>query len=89
MNSAKDKLYFLKVDVFELPITATALPSSPIILANGRDIYGLGVNPTNDNIYVGESGNYTQKGTVTIYDSAGEELSSFKAGVAVNGFYFN
>ena len=89
MNSAKDKLYFLKVDVFELPITATALPNSPIITANGRDIYGLGVNPTNDNIYIGESGNFQQRGTVTIHDSTGKELSSFKAGVGVNGFYFN
>ncbi|MFK7983503.1 MAG: YncE family protein, partial [Saprospiraceae bacterium] len=89
MNSAKNKLYFLKVDVFELSINATVLPDTPIIPANGRDIYGLGVNPTNDNIYIGESGNYQQRGTVTIYDSTGNELNSFKAGVAISGFYFN
>lgn len=89
VNGAKDKLYFLKVDVFELGIEDNSFPVSPIIPANGRDIYGIGINPTNGNIYVGESGNFVQKGTVTIYTDQGVELSSFQAGVGVNGFYFN
>ncbi len=89
MNGEKDKLYFLKLDVFELSIDATALPTTPIIPANDREIYGIGVNPSNGNIYIGESGNFVQRGTVTIHDSNGNELSSFRAGVGVNGFYFN
>ena len=88
MNGSKDQLYFLKLDVFTMSIDDTVLPNAPLIKANG-EIYGIGVNPDNGNIYVGESGNFVQKGTVTIHDSAGDELSSFKAGVGVNGFYFN
>jgi len=72
-----------------MSITATELPTTPIIPANDREIYGIGVNPSNDNIYIGESGNFVQRGTVTIHDSNGNELSSFIAGVGVNGFYFN
>lgn len=88
INGAKDELYFLKLDVFNLPIDATSLPTTPIIKANGRDLYGLGVNPETNEIFVGDSGNFVQRGTVTIHDSTGQELSSFKAGVGVNGFYF-
>ena len=88
MNAAKDRLYFLKLDIFTLSIDDTSLPTEPLIEAAGRDIYGLGVNPLGGNIYIGESGNFVQKGTVTIYDPTGQELHNFKAGVGVNGFYF-
>ena len=89
MNADRSQLYFLKLDVFHLPIDATTLPTIPFIEADGRDIYGIGVNPANGNIYIGDSGNFNQQGRVTIHDTAGKELSSFKAGVGVNGFYFN
>ena len=88
INGTRDQLYFLKLDVFNIPIDATSLPTTPLIQANGRDLYGLGVNPETNNIFVGDSGNFVQRGTVTIHDATGRELSSFKAGVGVNGFYF-
>lgn len=89
INGTKDQLYFLKLDVYNLAITDTSLPTNPLIQANGRDLYGLGVHPTSGNIFVGDSGNFVQRGTVTIHDKTGQELTSFKAGVGVNGFYFN
>ncbi len=89
LNGDKSQLYFLKSAIFKMSVAATELPTTPFIEANGRDIYGLGVNPNTGNVYVGESGNFVQKGTVTIYTNTGTELSSFKAGVGVNGFYFN
>ena len=72
-----------------MSIEAAELPTTPFIEANGRDIYGLGVNPKTENVYIGESGNFVQRGTVTIYTNTQTELSAFKAGVCVNGFYFN
>jgi len=89
MNGNRDQLYFLKLDIYTLPIDANALPSSPFIRANGRDFYGLGVDPISNQIFVGDSGNFSQKSNVFIHDETGTELSSFKAGVGVNGFYFN
>lgn len=89
MNKDRDELYFLKLDIYNLSINATSLPATPLIEANGRDFYGLGIHPTSHQIFVGESGNFVQRGTVTIHDEAGKELSNFKAGVGVNGFYFN
>ncbi len=89
MNAEKEQLYFLKLGVFKMSIEATELPTTPFIEPNGRDIYGLGVHPATGNVYIGESGNFVQRGTVTIYDHTGTELNSFKAGVGINGFYFN
>ena len=89
LNGDKSQLYFLKSAIFKMSIEATELPTTPLIEANGRDIYGLGVHPTTGNVYIGESGNFVQRGTVTIYTNTGTELSAFKAGVGVNGFYFN
>jgi len=89
LNADRSQLYFLKLDIFQLSVDATELPTTPLIEAKGRDLYGLGINPANGNIYVGDSGNFNQQGTVTVHDSTGKELSSFKAGIGVNGFYFN
>ncbi len=88
MSVDKDRLYFLKLDVFTLSINDSNLPTEPLIKAEGRDIYGLGINPLGGNIYLGESGNFVQRGTVTNYDPTGQALHNFKAGVGVNGFYF-
>lgn len=88
-NANKDQLYFLRKDVYKLSITDTNGPTIPFIEAEGRDLYGLGIHPTTNEVYLGDSGNFTQRGTVTIHNQEGIELSSFKAGVGINGFYFN
>ncbi len=88
INAAKDQLYFLKKDIFTLSITATHLPNVPLIEANGRDLYALDIHPETAEIYVGDSGTFSQRGTVYIYNKNGQELKQFKAGVGINGFYF-
>ncbi len=50
--------------------------------------YGLGVDPESTEIYVSDAKDYTAKGMVHVYDIDGNQIKSFEAGVAPNGFVF-
>ena len=88
MNGDKDQVYYLKTDVYTLSIDDQQLPVEPIIHADGRDLYGLGIDPLTQHIYVGDSGNFQQKGKVSVHYQDGTEINRFTAGVGINGFYF-
>ena len=89
LNGARDQIYFLKIHVFSLDIEANEFPQTPLIDAGGRDLYGLGIHPETGQIFVGDSGNFVQRGAVSIHQPDGAEIRSFIAGVGVNGFYFS
>ncbi len=50
-------------------------------------MYGIGVNPANGDIYVGEA-NFSAVGRVQVYNSNGGAVANFEAGIAPNGFVF-
>ncbi|MEN0006032.1 MAG: YncE family protein [Bacteroidota bacterium] len=81
-------LYYVKGDVFELPIEAEALPANPLIPSDGRSIYALGVDPNTGHIFVGDAVDFQQNGQIFEYDASGQEVGRFTAGVGPNGFLF-
>ncbi|WP_460925678.1 DUF5074 domain-containing protein [Pontibacter brevis] len=87
INDSGDRLYFTyDGGTFEQSITATSLPTTPII---DRSFYGLGVDPDNGYIYGGDPNGFTGDGTVYIYRPDGTKVGEFRAGIAPNGFVFN
>ncbi len=87
-NKSKDTLYFLKKDIYRLPINSIVLPDNPIVFLEGKNSYGLGIYPENGDIVVSDAKDFVQKGTVFIYDSGGHLKTSFSAGVIPSGFVF-
>lgn len=86
INGSSDKIYFLGGNgAYAMDITATALPSTPI---KTGFFYGLGVDPKDGSVYLGDPLNFSQRGTVYRIKTDNSE-SSFKAGIAPSGFYFN
>lgn len=69
-------------------VSDSDLPTTPFVVAGSKVFYGLGVNPTNYNIYVADAVDYVQKSNVFIYNTSGELTYNFKAGINANGFYF-
>jgi len=74
INKSADKLFFLNSDVFAMNITASALPTSPIIAASGRNLYGLNLDPSNDEIYLSDAIDYVQSGVVYRYNAVGTNI---------------
>lgn len=99
MNGAGNELYFIGVDyngtsgyngVYKMKVTDTKLPSAPLIPAQKFQYYwGLGIDPLNDDIYVGDPKGFIQKGTVNVYNSKGEQKRTFDVGVGPGYFYFD
>jgi hypothetical protein len=89
INNHKDTLYFLNNGVFQMSVTSTAIPSQPLILSNGHLFYGLGIDPSNGNIYVSDAVDYVQNGIVYQYDQVtASPLRSFTAGRIPGSFCF-
>ena len=87
INATKDTIYYLKEDVFKIPITAENTGTA-FIKAGARKWYGLGVDPVNNQVFVSDAVDYVQKGKVYVFSSSGTELAKFDAGINSNGFCF-
>ena len=88
IDKAGLQLFYTRIDLYAMPVNATALPSEPLILADGRDLYGLGVEPGTGNIWLGDAGDYKSRQMIFRYDRNGNLIEQVLAGVAPNGFYF-
>lgn len=88
MNGTGDTLYLLNGGVFRMAVTDAAFPASSFIPADGRNLYGLGVDPVNGDVYVADAIDYTQRGRVFRYSSGGAAIADLLAGRIPNGFVF-
>jgi hypothetical protein len=88
INGSSDTLYYLNNGVYALPINATQLNKQALIPENSRLFYGLGIDPFSNTIYVSDAIDYVQKGIIYRFQNNGQLISSFKAGIIPNDFYF-
>lgn len=85
INPAGDQVFVsLSTGTYQLPLTATTLPATPVIR---RNFYGLGVDK--DNVIYGATPRGSANGYVARYTSTGTKIDSFQVGKYPNGFVFN
>lgn len=86
INGAGDKLYYLNnTGVFEVAMSANTLPTTA---KKAGSFYGLGIDPIDGSIYLGDAIDFNQNGTVTRIKADGSE-TTFKVGIVPGGFFFN
>jgi YVTN family beta-propeller protein len=88
MNAAKDTLYYMDNGIYQMPITASTLPSTPLITKGSRIFHGLAVNPFDNSLFVSDAVDYIQKGKVYYYSSTGVLKGSINTGIIPVDFYF-
>ena len=86
-NPGLDSIFFINQGVYKMDIHANALPAL-FILAGGRNLYGLGIDPEDASIFVSDGKDNVQPGTVYHYSRAGQLINSFEAGVSPSDFLF-
>ena len=69
-----------KVDLFNQQV-------SPFI-ENGFALYGIGVNPESNEVYVGDSNAFQSTGTGFRYGANGNKIGEFPTGIGPRGFLF-
>lgn len=88
-NDVKDDFIFINQNIFKMSINDNSIPSTPFITrASGSLFYGLGISPTNNDIYIADAKDYVQKGDVYRYSYAGNLIHQFEAGIIPSDFLF-
>ena len=88
INNSKDNLYFINSSVYQMSISSNSLPSTPIVTNSGNVFYGLGIDPSNNDIYVADAIDYVQNGIVFRYSASGNLIHQFTAGIIPGNFWF-
>ena len=88
INGGGDTLYFLRGGIYRMAITDSAAPTSAFIPADGRNLYGLGVDPVDGTLYLSDAIDYVQRGMVYRYRPDGSLLNTFHAGTIPGSFCF-
>ena len=97
LNAAGNRIYYMSSvsnatftastgTIYELPISATSAPTSPLITLT--NLYGIGVNPVNGEILAADGNAFQGNGTIVRYDVLGTRLGTFAVGRGPNGFLF-
>jgi YVTN family beta-propeller protein len=85
-NAAKTMLYYTyDSKVYSQSTSATTLNTAPVI---NRNFYSLGVDPTNDDVYCANAGNFSSAGNVIRYTNSGTLIDSFAVGIIPGNFCF-
>lgn len=87
-STGKEIYYFDNNGVNAVSINDTVPPAVPFSPVNGRNLYGLGVDPRNGDVYVSDALDYVQNSKVYRYDKNGNLVNSFTAGVISGDFAF-
>lgn len=72
--------------IFVFDITATTAPTESII--DGTNLYGIGVDPETDMIYVADANGFQGNGTIIRYNPDGTQYDTFTVGRGPSGFVF-
>ena len=88
INGGGDTLYFLRGGIYRMAITDTGAPTSAFIPADGRNLYGLGVDPVDGTLYLSDAIDYVQRGVIYRYRPDGSLLNTFHAGTIPGSFCF-
>jgi len=87
-NGQRDNLYYLAKHIYKLNINDTVTAATQIISGADKTIYGFGVHPDSEKIFVADAVDFSQRSNIYEYSAAGNEIRVFKAGIISNGFYF-
>jgi len=80
-----DKIYSLRDKKVFVVAIATASVSE--FISNDFSLYGIGINPTNGDIYIGEY-IFSAASRVRQLSNAGDLIKEYTAGIGTNGFLF-
>lgn len=86
LNGAKDKLYWINNDVWEMDVSAEYLPAEPFLPYAGTKYYGLTIDPSSGEVYVADAIDHQQQGKIYRYSATRELIDEFYVGITPGAF---
>lgn len=88
-SDKKNIVYAIGKSIYKLSITSTTEATTPFINAsNVTTFYSFGVDPDNDEIWIGDALNYVTAGKAYIYNADGSSKTSIDVGISPTQFVF-
>lgn len=89
INTAGDELFILTDHLISFNVSGTSVVKNDYPNTSGlTSPYALGIDHESGNIFIGDAKDYSSKGSVSVYNAAGDKLYSFESGVNPNSFIF-
>lgn len=88
IDSKNERLYFLSSGVRFISLKNTAYQPQLLIALENKNFYGLGIDPSNGDVYVANAKDYVQTGVIEHYTKGGKLQHQFEAGVIPQNMIF-
>jgi len=88
-GKGENLFYLLGNSVYKMAALADMLPDKAILSPPSKLLYGLGIDPSNGDIYVSDALDYQQSGTISRFSATGSPVGTFQAGIIPGRFCFN
>lgn len=90
VNGAGNEIYYFDTNgIATMSVNDSSASSAAFVPLNGRNFYGLGIDPSNGDVYVSDALDYVQPSRIYRYDKTGSLIQSFAAGIISGNFAFN
>ena len=80
--------YVMQGDVYRMEISASALPVEPFIEPGLTTLYSLHCDPNTGQIALTDAKDYTQNGSLHVYNSNGVETGSYETSIVPNAVHW-
>ncbi|HLP50875.1 MAG TPA: DUF5074 domain-containing protein [Chitinophagales bacterium] len=88
VNGEGDRLFFVERNVYSMYVSETEVPVVSLVSGLDKNIYAMGINPVNADIYISDALDFVQQSKIYRYDKFGNPIHSFTAGVISGNFAF-
>lgn len=86
LNGDKTKLFWINDAIWCMSVTAQEVPKEPFLPSQNTIYYGLTVCPTSGDVYIADAIDYVQQGKIYRYNSDGNLIDQFYAGIIPGAF---
>jgi YVTN family beta-propeller protein len=88
INKEKSTIYLVNEHVWKIDLSEAVFPQTPFISSEGRLLYGINIDSSNNDIYLSDAIDYVQRGKVMQYNLEGVLKNTYDAGIIPSGFFF-
>jgi YVTN family beta-propeller protein len=99
IDNNKEILYFIEVNyygstdnngIYRMNISDASLPNTAFVSAKQYQYFwALGIHPVSNLVFAGDPKGFTQKSSISVYNTDGSLNKQFNAGIGVGHFYFD
>ncbi|MDR2009235.1 MAG: YncE family protein [Bacteroidales bacterium] len=88
INFNGDTIYYIDRHIYRFHVNDNELPTTEYINSGNKNLYALGIDPYNSDLYVSDAIDFMQSGVIYRYNANKECVDTFEVGIIPNSFVF-